>query len=120
VPSTNGDVTNPQEFLVQQLYNAHTQAIHEMQELGIRVTRVAKTLPVQLYISAPPENRPGIFKGMCVCILGSGSTAGDRASKLTAFLTEDPHIVASMTELFHDYENDAQVATREFMRPSLA
>ncbi len=120
VPSSNGELANPQEFLVQQLYEQQGQAIREMQELGIRVTKIAKTLPVQLYISAPLENKPGIYKGLCVCILGSGSSTSGRASKLTAFLTDDPHIVASMTELFYDYENDAQMATREFMRPVLS
>jgi ribosomal protein L30E len=120
VPSSNGEVANPQEFLVQQLYEQQGQAIREMQELGIRVTKIAKTLPVQLFISAPLENKPGIYKGLCVCILGSGSSTSGRASKLTAFLTDDPHIVASMTELFYDYENDAQMATREFMRPVLS
>ncbi len=119
VPSTSGEQDNPQEVLVQQLNQQQGQAIHEMQELGIRVTRIAKTLPVQLFISAPLENKPGIYKGLCVCILGSGSSTSGRASKLTAFLTDDPHIVASMTELFYDYENDAQMATREFMRPVL-
>lgn len=120
VPSANGELANPQEFLVQQLYDQQGQAIREMQELGIRVTKIAKTLPVQLFISAPLENKPGIYKGLCVCILGSGSSTSGRASKLTAFLTDDPHIVASMTELFYDYENDAQMATREFMRPVLS
>ncbi len=119
VPSSNGELANPQEALVQQLYDQQGQAIREMQELGIRVTKIAKTLPVQLFISAPLENKPGIYKGLCVCILGSGSSTSGRASKLTAFLTDDPHIVASMTELFYDYENDAQMATREFMRPVL-
>lgn len=119
VPASNGEIANPQEFLVQRLYEQQGQAIREMQELGIRVTKLAKTLPVQLFISAPIENKPGIYKGLCVCILGSGSSTSGRASKLTAFLTDDPHIVASMTELFFDYENDAQMATREFMRPVL-
>ncbi|MBC7841110.1 MAG: hypothetical protein H7099_02300 [Gemmatimonadaceae bacterium] len=119
VPASNGDIPNAQEFLVQRLYEQQGQAIREMQELGIRVTKLAKTLPVQLFISAPIENKPGIYKGLCVCILGSGSSTSGRASKLTAFLTDDPHIVASMTELFFDYENDAQMATREFMRPVL-
>ncbi len=119
VPASNGEIPNPQEYLVQRLYEQQGQAIREMQELGIRVTKLAKTLPVQLFISAPIENKPGIYKGLCVCILGSGSSTSDRASKLTAFLTDDPHIVSSMTELFFDYENDAQMATREFMRPVL-
>jgi ribosomal protein L30E len=119
VPALNGEIPNPQEFLVQRLYEQQGQAIREMQELGIRVTKLAKTLPVQLFISAPIENKPGIYKGLCVCILGSGSSTSDRGTKLTAFLTDDPHIVASMTELFFDYETDAQMATREFMRPVL-
>ena len=119
VPASNGVIPNPQEFLLQQLYEQQGQAIREMQELGIRVTKLAKTLPVQLFISAPIENKPGIYKGLCVCILGSGSSTSGRASKLTAFLTDDPHIVSSMTELFFDYENDAQMATREFMAPVL-
>jgi ribosomal protein L30E len=119
VPASSVDVPNAQEFLVKQLYEQQGDAIREMQELGIRVTKIAKTLPVQLFISAPLENKPGIYKGLCVCILGSGSSTSGRASKLTAFLTDDPHIVASMTELFYDYENDAQMATREFMRPVL-
>jgi hypothetical protein len=120
VPTPNGEIGNAQEYLVQLLYEQQGQAIREMQELGIRVTKIAKTLPVQLFISAPLENKPGIYKGLCVCILGSGSSTSGRASKLTAFLTDDPHIVASMTELFYDYENDAQMATREFMRPVLS
>ena len=119
VPSESGDVANPQELLVKKLYEQHRQAIREMQEQGIRVTKLAKTLPVQLFISAPVENKPGIYKGLSVCILGSGSSTSGRASKLTAFLTDDPHIVSSMTELFFDYENDAQMATREFMAPVL-
>ncbi len=69
--------------------------------------------------SAPMEHRTGIYKGLSVCILGSGSSTSGRASKLTAFLTDDPHIVSSMTELFFDYENDAKMATREFMAPVL-
>jgi uncharacterized protein YoxC len=120
VANSNGELTNPQEYLVQQLYDQQGLAIRELQELGIKVTKIAKTLPVQLFISAPLENKPGIYKGLCVCILGSGSSTSGRASKLTAFLTDDPHIVSSMTELFYDYENDAQMATREFMRPVLA
>ena len=120
VPDESGAADHPQAFLVQHLYEQQGKAIREMQELGVRVTRIAKTLPVQLYISAPPENKPGIYKGLCVCILGSGSSTSGRATKLTAFLTDDPHIVASMTELFYDYENDAQVATREFARPVMA
>ena len=117
VPSESVDIPSPQELLVKTLYEQHRQAIREMQELGIRVTRLAKTLPVQLFISAPVENKPGIYKGLSVCILGSGSSTSGRASKLTAFLTDDPHIVSSMTELFYDYENDAQMATREFFAP---
>lgn len=117
VPDSTGTMENAQADLVQLLYQQQGQAIREMQELGIRVTRIAKTLPVQLFISTPPENRPGIYKGLCVAILGSGSSTSGRATKLTAFLTDDPHIVASMTELFYDYENDAQVTTREFARP---
>lgn len=117
VPDPTGAIDNAQAYLVQHLYQQQGQAIREMQELGIRVTKIAKTLPVQLFISAPPENKPGIYKGLCVAILGSGSSTSGRATKLTAFLTDDPHIVASMTELFYDYENDAQVATREFANP---
>ena len=117
VPNNSTEVDNPQALLVRQLYDQQAQAIREMQELGIRVTKINKTLPVQLFISAPLENKPGIYKGLCVCILGSGSSTSGRASKLTAFLTDDPHIVASMTELFYDYENDAQMNTKEFIRP---
>lgn len=117
VPSSSAEVDNPQAYLVRQLYDQQVQAIKEMQELGIRVTKINKTLPIQLFISAPLENKPGIYKGLCVCILGSGSSTSGRASKLTAFLTDDPHIVASMTELFYDYENDAQMNTKEFIRP---
>lgn len=117
VPSTTAEVDNPQAYLVRQLYDQQVQAIKEMQELGIRVTKINKTLPIQLFISAPLENKPGIYKGLCVCILGSGSSTSGRASKLTAFLTDDPHIVASMTELFYDYENDALMNTKEFIRP---
>lgn len=117
VPSSTGEVDNAQAYLVRQLYDQQVQAIKEMQELGIRVTKINKTLPIQLFISAPLENKPGIYKGLCVCILGSGSSTSGRASKLTAFLTDDPHIVASMTELFYDYENDAQMNTKEFIRP---
>ncbi|RYU94279.1 hypothetical protein [Emticicia agri] len=117
VPSNTTDVDNPQAYLVRQLYDQQVQAIKEMQELGIKVTKINKTLPIQLFISAPLENKPGIYKGLCVCILGSGSSTSGRASKLTAFLTDDPHIVASMTELFYDYENDAQMNTKEFIRP---
>jgi hypothetical protein len=120
VADPTGTMDNPQAHLVQHLYQQQGQAIQELTELGVRVTRIAKTLPVQLFISAPPENKPGIYKGLCVCILGSGSSTSGRATKLTAFLTNDPHIVASMTELFYDYENDAQVTTREFARPVLA
>ena len=119
VPDTTGTMDNAQAHLVQHLYESQGQAIREMQELGIRVTRIAKTLPVQLFISAPAENKPGIYKGLCVVILGSGSSTSGRATKLTAFLPDDPHIVASMMELFYDYENDAQVTTREFARPVL-
>jgi ribosomal protein L30E len=119
VPAPASDTESPQEYLVRQLFEQQAQAVKEMIELGIRVTRVTKILPVQLFISAPQENRVGIYKGLCVCILGSGSSTSDRASKLTAFLTDDPHIVSSMTELFFDYETDAQTATREFLRPVL-
>jgi len=120
VPDPSGTIDNAQAYLVQHLYEQQGRAIEEMQELGIRVTRLAKTLPVQLYISAPPDNKPGIYKGLCVAILGSGSSTSGRATKLTAFITDDPHIVASMTELFYDYESDAQIATREFARPITA
>jgi hypothetical protein len=107
---------DPQAGLLRQLYNNHVQAMQEMQELGVRVTKVNKTLPIQLFISAPPENKPGIQKSLCVCILGSGSNSSGRASKLNAFLTDDPHIVSSMVELFYDYESDAALNTREFIR----
>lgn len=116
VPSSATDPADPKSLLVGQLYNDHSQAIREMQELGVRVSKVNKTLPVQLYISAPRENKPGIFRGLCVCILGSGSSSSGRATKLTAFLTEDPHIVASMTELFYDYQTDGKLNTQEFIR----
>lgn len=116
VPTSAAEAGEPKTLLVGQLYADHAQAIREMQELGIRVTKVNKTLPVQLFISAPKENKPGIFRGLCVCILGSGSSASGRATKLTAFLTEDPHIVASMTELFYDYQNDGRFHTQEFVR----
>ena len=115
VPSSADEATDGKSLLVNQLYKEHAQAIREMQELGIRVSKVNKTLPVQLFISAPRENKPGIFRGLCVCILGSGSSASGRASKLTAFLTEDPHIVASMTELFYDYQTDGKLNTQEFV-----
>jgi phage regulator Rha-like protein len=118
VPATTepGDLKG---YLVGKLYEEHSQAIREMQELGIRVTKINKTMPVQLFISAPKENKPGLQRGKCVCILGSGSSASGRASKLTAFLTDDPHIVASMTELFYDYESDGKLKTQEFMRQLL-
>jgi len=116
VPSSTDEATDPKTLLVTQLYKDHSQAISEMQELGIRVSKVNKTLPVQLFISAPHENKPGIFRGLCVCILGSGSSASGRTAKLTAFLTEDPHIVASMTELFYDYQTDGKLNTQEFIR----
>jgi uncharacterized membrane-anchored protein YhcB (DUF1043 family) len=108
--------TDTQSLLIRQLYNDHAQAMREMQELGIRVTKVNKTLPIQLFISTPNDNKPGIQKTLCVCILGSGSNSSGRPSKLTAFLTDDPHIVSSMVELFYDYESDAALNTREFMR----
>jgi ribosomal protein L30E len=117
VANNSTEIDNPQAFLVKQLYDQQAQAVRELTELGIRITKINKTLPIQLYISAPLENKPGIYKGLCVCILGSGSSTSGRASKLTAFLTDDPHIVASMTELFYDYENDAQMNTKEFIRP---
>lgn len=109
----NGDA---QSILIRQLYNDHAQAMREMQDLGVRVTKVNKTLPIQLFISTPNDNKPGIQKTLCVCILGSGSNSSGRPSKLTAFLTDDPHIVSSMVELFYDYESDAALNTREFMR----
>ncbi len=108
--------TDAQAVLIRQLYNQHSQAMREMQDLGVRVTKVNKTLPIQLFISTPRENTPGIQKSLCVCILGSGSNSSGRASKLTAFLTDDPHIVSSMVELFYDYESDATLNTREFMQ----
>ncbi|WP_375448092.1 hypothetical protein [uncultured Fibrella sp.] len=116
VASSTDEATEPKSLLVNQLYKDHVQAIQEMQEMGIRVSKVNKTLPVQLFISAPRDNKPGIFRGLCVCILGSGSSASGRATKLTAFLTEDPHIVASMTELFYDYQTDGRLNTQEFIR----
>jgi hypothetical protein len=116
VAATSEEDTEPKSLLVSQLYKDHSQAIREMQELGIRVSKVNKTLPVQLFISSPRDNKPGIFRGLCVCILGSGSSASGRASKLTAFLTEDPHIIASMTELFYDYQTDGKLNTQEFIR----
>ncbi|QIP15301.1 hypothetical protein G8759_23065 [Spirosoma aureum] len=116
VPAASEEDTEPKSLLVSQLYRDHSQAIREMQELGIRVSKVNKTLPVQLFISSPRDNKPGIFRGLCVCILGSGSSASGRASKLTAFLTEDPHIIASMTELFYDYQTDGKLNTQEFIR----
>ncbi|WP_128546019.1 hypothetical protein [Larkinella soli] len=116
VPTSGHETMEPKALLVNQLYGEHARAIREMQELGIRVTKANKTLPVQLYISAPRENKPGIYRGLCVCILGSGSNASGRATKLTAFLTEDPHIVASMTELFYDYQTDGRLNTQEFVR----
>ncbi|MBC7891099.1 MAG: hypothetical protein H7Y12_02700 [Sphingobacteriaceae bacterium] len=116
VPMAGNESAEPKSLLVNQLYTEHAQAIRDMQELGIRVTKVNKTLPVQLFISAPRENKPGIYRGLCVCILGSGSSASGRATKLTAFLTEDPHIVASMTELFYDYQTDGRLNTQEFIR----
>lgn len=115
--ATNGqEDTDAQAVLIRQLYNQHSQAMREMQDLGVRVTKVNKTLPIQLFISTPRENTPGIQKSLCVCILGSGSNSSGRASKLTAFLTDDPHIVSSMVELFYDYESDATLNTREFMQ----
>lgn len=114
--ATNQQDDDPQAALVRQLYNEHSQAIQEMQDLGVKITKVNKTLPIQLFISTPPQNKAGIHKTLCVCILGSGSNASGRASKLTAFLTDDPHIVASMVELFYDYETDVALNTREFMQ----
>ena len=115
--ATNGqEEADVQSVLIRQLYNDHAQAMREMQELGVRVTKVNKTLPIQLFISTPNDNKPGIQKSLCVCILGSGSNSSGRPSKLTAFLTDDPHIVSSMVELFYDYEFDAALNTREFMR----
>jgi hypothetical protein len=115
--TTNGqEEADTQSVLIRQLYNDHAQAMREMQELGVRVTKVNKTLPIQLFISTPNDNKPGIQKSLCVCILGSGSNSSGRPSKLTAFLTDDPHIVSSMVELFYDYESDAALNTREFMR----
>lgn len=108
--------TDAQSVLIRQLYNQHSQAMREMLDLGVRVTKVNKTLPIQLFISTPRENTPGIQKSLCVCILGSGSNSSGRPSKLTAFLTDDPHIVSSMVELFYDYESDATLNTREFMQ----
>ncbi|MFN4145114.1 MAG: hypothetical protein ACK4GN_04760 [Runella sp.] len=110
------DADDPQAALVRQLYHDHSQAIQEMQDLGVKITKVNKTLPIQLFISTPPQNKLGIFKTLCVCILGSGSNASGRASKLTAFLTDDPHIVSSMVELFYDYETDVALNTREFIQ----
>jgi hypothetical protein len=115
MPASTTD-NDPQATLVRGLYNEHAQAIQEMQDLGVKVTKVNKTLPIQLFISTPRENKPGIYKTLCVCILGSGSNSSGRASKLTAFLTDDPHIVSSMVELFYDYETDVALNTREFMR----
>ncbi|MFN8349673.1 MAG: hypothetical protein U0X91_32030 [Spirosomataceae bacterium] len=115
--ATNGqENTDAQAVLIRQLYNDHAQAMREMQELGVRVTKVNKTLPIQLFISTPNDNKPGIQKTLCVCILGSGSNSSGRPSKLTAFLTDDPHIVSSMVELFYDYESDAALNTREFIQ----
>jgi uncharacterized protein YoxC len=119
VPVPAAEPGDLKAYLVSKLYDEHRQAIRELQELGARVTKVNKTLPVQLFISAPKENKPGLQRGKCVCILGSGSSASGRASKLTAFLTDDPHIVASMTELFYDYESDGKLKTQEFMRQLL-
>jgi len=106
----------PQAALIRQLYQNHSQSMQEMNEMGIRVTKVNKTLPIQLFISSPSENKPGIHKSLCVCILGSGSNTSGRASKLNAFLTDDINIVSSMVELFYDYESDAALNTREFIR----
>jgi hypothetical protein len=114
--SAGQDESDVQAALLRQLYNNHVQAMQEMQELGVRVTKVNKTLPIQLFISTPTETKPGIQKSLCVCILGSGSNSSGRASKLNAFLTDDPHIVSSMVELFYDYESDAALNTREFIR----
>ena len=105
----------PQTALIRHLYQNHTQSMQEMQEMGIRVTKVNKTLPIQLFISSPSENKPGIHKSLCLCILGSGSNTSGRASKLNAFLTDDINIVSSMVELFYDYESDAALNTREFI-----
>lgn len=110
------DDDEPQAALIRQLYQNHSQSMQEMNEMGIRVTKVNKTLPIQLFISSPSENKPGIQKSLCVCILGSGSNTSGRASKLNAFLTDDINIVSSMVELFYDYESDAALNTREFIR----
>lgn len=115
-PTIGVETENPQSDLIRQLYTEHSQAIQEMQDLGVKMTKVNKTLPIQLFISTPRENKPGIHKTLCVCILGSGSNSSGRASKLTAFLTDDPHIVSSMVELFYDYETDVALNTREFIR----
>jgi hypothetical protein len=103
-------------MLVRLLFDQHSKAIRDMQDLGVRVTKINRTLPIQLFISSPQENKPGLYRSKCVCILGSGLSSSGRSSKLTAFLTEDPHIIASMTELFYDYKADGKLLTQEIMQ----
>ncbi len=110
------DDEDPQAMLVRLLFDQHSKAIHDMQDLGVRVTKINRTLPIQLFISSPQENKPGLYRSKCVCILGSGLSSSGRSSKLTAFLTEDPHIIASMTELFYDYKADGKLLTQEIMQ----
>ncbi len=112
----SADDTDPQAMLVRLLYDQHSKAILDMQDLGVRVTKINRTLPIQLFISSPQENKPGLARSKCVCILGSGLSSSGRSSKLTAFLTDDPHIIASMTELFYDYKADGKLLTHEIMQ----
>lgn len=113
---TQTDDEDPQSMLVRLLFDQHSKAIRDMQDLGVRVTKINRTLPIQLFISSPQENKPGLYRSKCVCILGSGLSSSGRSSKLTAFLTEDPHIIASMTELFYDYKADGKLLTQEIMQ----
>lgn len=110
------DDDDPQALLVRLLFDQHSKAIRDMQDLGVRVTKINRTLPIQLFISSPQENKPGLYRSKCVCILGSGLSSSGRSSKLTAFLTEDPHIIASMTELFYDYKADGKLLTQEILQ----
>jgi hypothetical protein len=107
---------DPQAMLARLLFGQHSKVICDMQNLGVRVTKINRTLPIQLFISSPQENKPGLSRSKCVCILGSGLSSSGRSSKLTAFLTEYPHIISSMTELFYDYKADGKLLTQEIMQ----
>jgi uncharacterized protein YoxC len=114
--TSNKENDDPQGSLIKQIYDDHAKAIAEMSELNIKITKLNKTLPIQLFISSPRMNQIGLQKGLCVCVMGSGASSSGRPAKLTAFVTDDPHIVASMTELFYDYEAESTFNTQEFIR----